>query len=185
MKIKSSRAWVCNSFLLPILPPSRCYPLKRSLLRWTGIQIDENVRIASSARFMLEGPISIGKHTFIGDDFLVTGGSAIVNIGADVDIAPRVTIVTGTHAIAPDGPRVAGKGYSLPIIIGEGCWICTGSTILGGTTIGPHSIVAAGAVVRGKFPAGCLIAGIPATVIRNHLSSTSKRHKEIDQGCID
>jgi acetyltransferase-like isoleucine patch superfamily enzyme len=169
MRMKSKRAWICNQFLVPILPTSRCYPLKRALFRWAGIRVGENVRISSSARFMLQGPISIGQNTFIGDDCLVTGGSAAVDIGANVDIAPRVTIVTGTHVVEPDGPNVAGKGYSLPIAIGEGSWVCTGSIILGGTTIGPRSIVAAGAVVRGNFPEGCLIGGVPAVVIRSRL----------------
>lgn len=183
--MKSARAWICNNFLLPILPPSRCYTLKRTLLRWAGMRIGENVRIVSSARFMLGGPISIGQNTFIGDDFLVVGGSSVVDIGSNVDIAPRVTIVTGTHVIEPDGPHVAGEGYSLPVVIGDGCWICTGSTILGGTTIGPRSIVAAGAVVRGNFPEGCLIGGVPAVVIRSHLRGTCRSYENIDEGCID
>lgn len=170
MTISSFRSWVCNSFLLPVLPPSRCYPLKRAFLRWAGMIIGENVRIASSSRYILQGSLKVGENTFIGDDFLVTGGSALVDIGANVDIAPRVTMVTGTHDIEPEGPNVAGKGYSLPIIIGEGCWICTNSTILGGSIIGPRSIVAAGAVVRGNFPGGCLIAGVPAKIIRKNLS---------------
>jgi len=149
------------------------------------MSIDENVRVVSSARFMLKGPISIGRNTFIGDDCLIVGGSAIVDVGANVDIAPRVTIVTGTHVIEPRGPHVAGTGYSLPIVIGEGCWICTGSTILGGTRIGPRSIVAAGAVVRGDFPGGCLIGGVPAVVVRSDLRGAIGNRQDIDNGSID
>ena len=64
---------------------------------------------------------------------------------------------------------MAGEGYSLPISIGDGSWICTGATILGGTTIGERSIVAAGAVVKGVFPAGVLIGGVPARVLQTNL----------------
>jgi len=95
------------------------------------------------------------------------GGEASINIGADCDIAPRVSFITGTHEIEGDGPKAAGKGYSLPITIGNGCWICAGATVLGGTVIGEHSIVAAGAVVRGEFPPFSVIGGAPARVLRN------------------
>ena len=68
-------------------------------------------------------------------------------------------VVTGTHQIDLVGSHVAGLGYSLPISIGDGTWICTSATILGGATIGERSIVAAGAVVKGVFPANVLIGG--------------------------
>ena len=137
------------------------------MLRLAGARVADKVRIASSARFQLNGSLQLGSDTWIGHEVLVVGGGASVEIGARCDIAPRVTIVTGTHRIDPDGPRVAGEGYSLPIRIGDGCWIGVGATVLGGTVIGEHSIVAAGAVVRGQFPARSLIGGIPARVIRS------------------
>lgn len=148
------------------LPATRFFGLKRGMLRLAGARVADKVRIASSARFWLGGPLQVGSDTWIGHDVLVVGGDAPVEIGARCDIAPRVTIATGTYRIDPDGPRVAGKGYSLPVKIGDGCWIGTGAIILGGTAIGEHSIVAAGAVVRGQFPARSLIGGVPARVIR-------------------
>ena len=39
-------------------------------------------------------------------------------------------------------------------------------TILKGTVIGKNSVVAAGAVVSGEFPANVVIGGVPAKVIR-------------------
>lgn len=155
------------SILRQMLPATRAFGCKRWMLRLAGGKIEADVRIASSARFQLSGGLHIGVDTWIGHDVLVVGGDAPVEIGVRCDIAPRVTIATGTHRIDPDGPRVAGKGYSLPVKIGDGCWIGTGAIILGGTVIGEHSIVAAGAVVRGQFPARSLIGGVPARVIQS------------------
>ena len=151
------------------LPPTHFFGLKRLLLRWAGVDVGENVRCVSSATFFLSGPLSIGRDTWIGHEVLVIGGDAPVSLGACCDIAPRVTFVSGSHHINPEGPHVAGDGYSLPISIGDGCWIGAGAMILGGTNIGERSIVAAGAVVKGDFPAGCLIGGVPARVLREAL----------------
>jgi len=149
------------------LPATRFFGLKRWLLRVAGARVGDGVRCASSARFQLTGELSIGSETWIGHDVLVVGGGSPVSIGRNCDIAPRVTLATGSHQIDPLGARVAGEGYSLPIVIGDGCWICAGATILGGTIIGSHSIVAAGAVVKGHFPPKSMIGGVPARVIRS------------------
>lgn len=154
------------------MPPTRFFGAKRTVLRWAGAKIDENVRCVSSATFLLGGPLAIKRDTWIGHDVLIVGGDAAVTIGESCDVAPRVTFATGSHQIRDVGPRVAGAGYSLPITIGDGSWICTGATILGGTTIGERSIVAAGAVVKGNFPPRSLIGGVPARVIRDLSSST-------------
>jgi acetyltransferase-like isoleucine patch superfamily enzyme len=148
------------------IPATRFFGLKRWLLRIAGAEVGNNVRCSSSVKFQLSGPLRIGTDTWIGHEVLVVGGDAPVQIGANCDIAPRVTITTGTHEIDLSGPRVAGRGYSLPITIGNGCWICTGATILGGSSIGPYCIVTAGAVVKGNFPARSVIGGVPARVIK-------------------
>jgi acetyltransferase-like isoleucine patch superfamily enzyme len=155
------------SLLCMLLPATRFFGFKRWLLGVAGCDLGWNVRIASSARFQLQGPLRVGADTWIGHDVLVVGGDAPVHIGANCDIAPRVTLATGTHQVEPQAAHVAGKGYSVPITIEDGCWIGAGALILGGTVIRSHSIVAAGAVVRGEFPPRVLIGGVPARVIKS------------------
>lgn len=89
-----------------------------------------------------------------------------ITIGSNVDIAPMCYIGTGTHEITPRSNKIAGNGYSLPIKIADGCWLCVRSTILPGTQIDKKCIVAAGAVVKGSYKSLSLIGGIPAKVIR-------------------
>jgi acetyltransferase-like isoleucine patch superfamily enzyme len=143
-------------------------------LCWAGARVGNDAKIVSSARFYLTGHLSIGNQTWIGHDVLIVGGDAVVSLGAYCDSAPRVSFVTGIHAINPHALHVTDEGYSLPITIGDGSWICAGATILGGTNIGERSIVAAGAVVKGVFPAGVLIGGVPARVLQSNLMINRK-----------
>ncbi|MDM7853283.1 acyltransferase [Pseudochrobactrum kiredjianiae] len=161
-----------NSIFWQLLPSTRFFFLKRKLLTLAGARIGANVRCASSVRTFVGGSLSIGANTWVGHEVLFVGGEASITIGADCDIAPRVSFITGTHEVEASGPKAAGRSYSLPITIGSGCWICAGATLLGGTVIGDHSIIAAGAVVRGEFAPYSIIGGVPAKVIRNLLGAS-------------
>ena len=53
-----------------------------------------------------------------------------------------------------------------PISIGDDCYISTGITILGPISIGNNVTIAAGAVVTKDIPDNCIVAGIPAKIIK-------------------
>lgn len=149
------------NFLMFFLPGSRLFPLKRFLLKLTGTQIGNNVRVM---RIRVEAVnLFIGDNTFIGDETLISGGGSKVIIGKNCDISSRVNIVTGSHKLG-NIEHAAGEGYSEDIIIEDGVWVGFGATILHGVTIGKGSIIAAGSVVTNNIPSGVLAAGIPAKV---------------------
>ncbi|WP_416137215.1 acyltransferase [Halomonas sp. HK25] len=154
------------SLFLPLVPSTKGFAFKRTAFRFAGANVGKNVRIVSSVKVLTLGALSIEDNSWVGHNCLMIGGDSTIRIGKNCDIAPRVTIATGSHRIDLDGEHVAGAGYSLPIEIGHGCWIGTGAILLGGAKIGHHSIVAAGAVVRGEFPPYSLIGGVPAKVIK-------------------
>ena len=143
------------------MPPTRLFAVKRKLLRWAGATIGENVRIVSSAKFLLTGDLEIGDGTWIGHQVMIVGGGASVRIGCDVDIAPRVTLITGSHELYNIPGKAAGQGHSKSISIENGVWIGAASTILGGVRIGKASIVAAGTLVRSNIPDREIHAGVP------------------------
>ena len=55
------------------------------------------------------------------------------------------------------------------VSIGEHVWICNRAIIMKGVSIGNGAVIAAGAVVTKDVPAKCLVAGVPAKVIREHV----------------
>ena len=51
-------------------------------------------------------------------------------------------------------------------MLGENVWVGLNAIILKDTVIGNNSVIAAGSVVKGKFPDNALIQGNPAKVIK-------------------
>lgn len=147
--------------LAKLLPETRFFALKRGIYRLCGAQVGENVRICSSVTILGPGQLRIGPNTWVGHQALIVSGCCI-DIGAEVDIAPRVFLGTGTHERGSGG-KAAGAGVQNPVIVGDGCWLGVGALILPGVSLAAATIVGAGAVVvRGTAEPGQVIAGNPA-----------------------
>lgn len=65
--------------------------------------------------------------------------------------------------IPPVKRKLQSKG---PIVIGKNVWIGDKVTILSGVTVGDNVIVAANSVVTKDIPSNCIIAGVPAKIIK-------------------
>jgi acetyltransferase-like isoleucine patch superfamily enzyme len=71
------------------------------------------------------------------------------------------------HNFADTNRRIDEQGISTrPVVIGDDVWIGANAVILPGVTIGRHVVVAAGAVVTQDVPDSCVVAGIPAKVVK-------------------
>jgi maltose O-acetyltransferase len=160
-RLRPSRLYLANA-ILHALPATRFYSFKRALLNWVGCTAEPGVRVVSSCTIVGNGELHIGKDTFLGHGVFISTAGSSVRIGAEVDVAPRVTIVAGSHEINGAARRRAGRGISRDITIGDRCWIGASSTILAGVNIGEGCVVAAGSVVHRNLPADCLCAGVPA-----------------------
>lgn len=86
-----------------------------------------------------------------------------INVGRKVMFGPAVTIATVGHPINPDMREYM---YSLPVTIGDNCWIAAGVTICPGVTIGENTVIGAGSVVVDDIPANCVAVGNPCRVLR-------------------
>ena len=112
------------SFFCRILPETRCFGLKRLLLRWVGAKVGKDVRVNSSAVFSGNGDLIIGDDVWVGAANVISPiAPASITIGSHVDLGPGVMILTGSHEIDPDGPHIGGKGTASSVKIGDGCWL--------------------------------------------------------------
>jgi serine acetyltransferase len=113
--------------------------------------------------------ISIGKRCIIGRGSHIVGHWSI-EIGDDIQTGPYVYITDQNHVYEnPDEPIGRQWPVEAAVKIGTGSWLGANVVILPGTTIGEHVVVGGGSVVHGTFPDRCVIAGVPAKIIKQYV----------------
>ncbi len=124
-----------------------------------------------------DAEVNIGeKTTFVRNTEMTVLGGMTLNIGKDCLFSFEIKIYCGDgHAIYDVVKRERinkqEKGDPKNIIeIGDHVWVGMRSIILNKTVIGRSSIVGAGALVKGEFPNNCILAGMPAKVIRKDIT---------------
>lgn len=111
-----------------------------------GATIGKNCKI-SSHTFICEG-VHIEDNVFVGHGVMFTN-----------DLFPRAT--------NPDGSQQTDADWNVvETFVKKGASIGSNATILCGITIGENALVGAGAVVTKDVPAGTVVAGSPAKVIK-------------------
>jgi len=112
--------------------------------------------------------VIIGEHVFMGVQcFIDPPYPHLVTIEDYVSLAGRVMILAHSDPTEPLRGLLGPSGAKIaPVHIKRGAWISVGSIILPGVTIGENTIVAAGAVVTKSMPDHCVVAGVPARVIK-------------------
>jgi acetyltransferase-like isoleucine patch superfamily enzyme len=94
------------------------------------------------------------------------GCAGFIEIGRDVLMGSMVQLIAEEHVLGGDETiKVAGTTRR-GIRIGDGCWLGAGSIVLDGVELGAGCVVGAGAVVTHSWPAGSVLAGVPATLLR-------------------
>ncbi|WP_346386496.1 acyltransferase [Nocardioides sp.] len=118
--------------------------------------------------------VSIGARTGFGD-YCHFGSSGGIVIGDDVLGGSYVSFHSQDHVFSDPHALIRDQGVTEGgIMIGDNCWIGAKVTFLDGAKVGSHSVVAAGAVVKGKFPDHSLIGGVPARLLRSLASSATE-----------
>ncbi len=134
-----------------------------------GPHVTLSVGMLPGQQMMTDPVIRIGDGCLLGRGTAVVGHYEIV-IGDDVFTGMNVYITDQNHGYTdPDVPVGRQPPSESPVHIGDGTWIGTGAVILPGARIGRHVVVAANAVVRGPVPDHCVVAGVPARIIRRRV----------------
>ena len=99
---------------------------------------------------------------------------SFITIGHGVVISERVVIRdSDNHAIisTENGELKSDeKPAAAPIVIQDHVWLGMNVIVLKGVTIGEGAIVAAGSVVTKDVPPHCLVAGVPAKVVKTEVT---------------
>jgi UDP-2-acetamido-3-amino-2,3-dideoxy-glucuronate N-acetyltransferase len=116
------------------------------------VEIQKNARVGarckiSSHTFICEG-VTLEEEVFVGHGVIFTN-----------DRYPRATNSQG-------GLQTEADWQCIPTLVKRGASIGSGATLLCGITIGERAIVGAGSVVTKDVPAGAIVAGNPARIIK-------------------
>jgi len=135
--------------------------VKIAVLRIFGANVGRGVVIRSRVNIVFPWRLRIGNHVWIGDDVLILNLDQ-VTIGSNVCLSQQAFLCTGGHDYKKQGFDL----ITAPIVIRDHCWIGAAVFVAPGITVGEESVCAAGSVVVKDVPAGMVVAGNPAKVIK-------------------
>jgi acetyltransferase-like isoleucine patch superfamily enzyme len=133
--------------------------------------LDETSFISTPFHIDFPNQMKIGKRVFANHSLtcLAIGG---ITIGEGTMIGPHVIIATDNHDLQNKMILTCKS-----VEIGENVWIGAGAMILPGVRIGDNAVVGAGAVVTKDVKASTVVAGIPATFIKDIIDFSLDSHE--------
>ena len=127
------------------------------------VLLHRNVKLSGYGTSDAKASLKLGNRVYVGDRTEIHAGKS-VSIGDGTVIAWDCCIMDRDyHKLESDSEVFK------PVSIGSHVWIGCHALILKGVNIGDGAVVAAGAVVTKDVPAGALVGGNPAKIIREHV----------------
>jgi len=142
-------------------------------------EIGRDVYVSEQA--VVIGDVKIGDGCYVGPGAILRGDYGRIEIGSGTAVEENVTIHAPPQRVCQIGKKVTlGHGAIIHAsTVGDLAVVGMGAVLSLGVEVGEKAIVAEGAVVRmsQKVPAGVVVAGNPATVIRNVTPEEEERWK--------
>lgn len=178
-KPRSSSIRVLNRSNIKLMPNAAILMSERSFFEinrqdyiktheLSTLYVGENAVLKLCGAFTMHGHSSIRVH----DGAVLEIGSNTYLNGGSIDCSSHICI--GNNCTIADGVRIMDNSYHascspMGVEIGNKVWIASGAMILRGVTIGEGAIIAAGAIVSKDVPARCMVAGVPAKVVKENV----------------
>lgn len=129
----------------------------------SGVEIGAGTSLTATTR---------GARLEIGADVFISGGctlaaAELVEIGAESMVAELVSVRDYDHD--PSMPPRSGATLVSPVRIGRRVWIGAKASVVRGAVVEDDVVIGAHALVNRPAPAGSLIAGVPARVVKDRV----------------
>ena len=152
----------------------RTYISELAAVQTDRLELGDRTYIAANA--YVTGTVRTGRDCTINASAIVRGD---ISMGDAVRIGAFASLIGFNHGFDDTDVEIFRQPLtSKGIVIGDDVWIGSHVTILDGITVGEKSILAAGAVVTKDVPAGAIVGGNPARVIRSRFSPTAQHAGE-------
>ena len=119
------------------------------------------------------GKVSFGEKTTVQRSCSFISALAPIMIGSHVQIAPFSAFYSYDHGFGSNDliarQPITTKG---PIVVEDDVWIGYNVVVLSGVRIGKGAVIAAKSVVTRDVPAGAIVAGSPARVLKMRVSNS-------------
>lgn len=119
----------------------------------------------SKISVLKKGEITVGKNLYLGTNSVIVCQDK-VEIGDNTEIAPNVMIYDHDHDFRHADGLKSNNYKTSPVKIGNNVWIGANTVILRGCVIGDNSVIGAGSVIKGEFPANSVITQKRETIVK-------------------
>jgi putative colanic acid biosynthesis acetyltransferase WcaF len=161
------QCWWLTQATLFRCSPQFLYRWRRWLLRRFGASIGEGVRVRPSARVTYPWKVSIGDHSWIGDDVVLYSLGAIT-IGSNCVVSQRCYLCAGTH----DYRNAAFEIHARPIDIEDQAWLAADVFVSPGSRVGRGTVVGARSGVFADLPPETVCFGTPARPVSSRRAAS-------------
>ena len=151
------------------------FPEKLEIILWGGV--NNRIRIGKHISINDKLSINVGNNAsvIIGDDFRVTSTTIVasfgeISIGNECLFSANIGIrnVNGHHIFDMETKKRIDTPKN--IVVADNVWVCENVNLLPGACIGVGTIVGANSVTSSSFGDHLIIAGNPASIIRENIA---------------
>ncbi|MVA76621.1 acyltransferase [Auraticoccus sp. F435] len=140
----------------------RCFVSRLASVQNEVLELGPSSYVAAGA--YLSGSLRTGRNCTLNPYTVVRGE---VRLGDAVRIGAHTSLLAFNHTMTdPDVEVFRQPVTPKGITVGDDVWIGSHVVVLDGVTVGSRSVLAAGAVVTKDVPAGAVVGGNPARVLR-------------------